>query len=371
MKFKRIVATGEPGFLYRRQYLFQALSPHFERFDTLPCGEFYSLELLDRIANFLFKVAYRFSVSQADRWFQKNPRAYRIKSRNAERKIRQLQPPPDLVFHVFGLFAPFWDSFEIPYTLYLDYTMALAAQNWPQWAPFSTPEALAAWMACERQTYRRAYRIFAISQRVKSSLIEDYGIEGDRIIVVGSAPNFNEPYELEKPLGSQQILFNASDFERKGGDLVLAAFPQVKKALPNATLTIVGRQLNLSLSEGVSNPGRIGSREAMRDLFVRSDLVLSPSYCDPFPIFVMEAMSHGVPCIVSNRDGMPEIVNDRDNGRVLPIQDPELLAEYIIEVLGNLKQLKRYSQAAKQTIKTRLNWPTIADKMLLSLSETP
>lgn len=288
-------------------------------------------------------------------------------SKKIEHKIRQLEYVPDFIFHVFGLYCPLWNKVDIPYVMYLDYTMALAKKNWPLWVPFINHREYETWIYCEGKAYKRAHHLFSMSNLVKSSLIEDYGIEANQITVVGSSGNFLEPYEGEKMFGNKQILFNGSDFKRKGGDLVLEAFKKVKQALPEARLVIIGKKLSIH-EDGIDNPGRISSHLDMRDLFLKSDLVVAPGYCDPFPTFLMEAMNYGVPCIVSANDGMPEIVDNEVNGIVIHQPTSDLLANHIINLLGNISILKTMSQNARHKVKTKFNWNVIAKNILQVLS---
>ncbi|HIK26998.1 MAG: glycosyltransferase family 4 protein [Oscillatoriaceae bacterium SKW80] len=364
MKIRKVVVTGAPNFIYRYQFLLKAIASHYEHLEYLPCGErFYSSPFANTIAELVYKIIYKFSLSTADRLFQKNQRAYIAKSRQAEQKIGKLKFTPDLVFQIFGMFSPFWERSDIPYAMYLDYTMALAIKNWSPWAPFKNSQEREAWLECERQTYQKAFHIFPMSNVVKSSLIEDYGVEHQKITVVGSSGNFPEPYTGEKLFGSKQILFNGSDWERKGGDLVVEAFKQVKKVIPEAKLVIIGKKVN-KRGEGINNPGKIRSLSELHDLFLKSDLVVAPSYCEPFQEFLLEAMNYGVPCIVSDRDGMPEIVDQEINGMIIEQLTPEALAKNIVTLLNNPERLACMSEAARQKIKTKFNWNSIAEKIV-------
>lgn len=56
------------------------------------------------------------------------------------------------------------------------------------------------------------------------------------------------------------------------------------------------------------------------------DVFISLSLAENFPLTVAEATATGVPVICSSSGGMPEIVNDGENGRV--ITEDELLLEY-------------------------------------------
>ena len=297
----------------------------------------------------------------------KNSQTFIEKSRWIERQIRQLRDQPDFVLHVFSMYSPFWDQFDIPYGMYLDYTMTLVHKNWAPWAPFATPEKLSDWLSCERLAYERAAYLFTMSRLVKSSLVDDYGISPEKITVVGSFPNRHTIYKGEKKFGSKQILFNGAEFERKGGDLVLEAFKLVKQALPEAKLVVIGTKLKATAA-GVDYLGRITSLEDMRQLFLKSDLLLAPGRCDPFPSFVIEAMNYGVPCIVSGNDGMPEIVDHGINGLVIDPATPEVIAEKIINLMGDLPTLTSMSHQARQKVKTQLNRHVIAAKIMNTIS---
>lgn len=367
MAIKNILVTGESVFLERHQLLFQAMSEHFDRIQFLPrSSEWYEAELPRRIIK-LFYALQTLSWSKANAIFQKNKQAFILKSQRAEAQIRALEHQPDLVFHVFSTYSPFWHQFELPYAMYLDYTVALAERNWPGWACFTNSQHRESWLECERLVYDRAQHIFTMSHVVKKSLIKDYDITDAKITVVGSSGDFIETYQGEKTFGSKQILFNGSDFPRKGGELVLSAFKQVRKAIPEAKLIIIGKKLSLK-EEGIENPGHISDRSQLRELFLNTDLVVAPAYCDPFPTFLMEAMNYGIPCIVSAKDGMPEIVDDKVNGIAIAEITPEILADRIIYLLNNPSTLAAMSEAAREKVKNKLNWKHIANNIAKVLS---
>lgn len=366
MEIKKVVVTGDAGFLYRHQFVFEAMSLYFDNLECLPSGELYEAKLLKIVMKALYGITYLVSPSRASR-FRKNSQAFITRSQQTERKIRQLKYPPDFVFHVFSMYCPFWDKFDIPYAMYLDYTMSLAERNWSPWAPFTNSKEFDSWVDCERIAYERARYLFTMSNLVKSSLVKDYGIKAEKITVVGSSGNFQTPYEGDKTFGSKQILFNGSDFERKGGDFVVAAFKQLRKTLPEAKLVIIGKKLPIR-ENGIDNPGRISSFTEMRNLFLETDLVVAPARCDPFPTFLMEAMNYGVPCIVSASDGMPEIIDDGVNGIVIAQPTPHVLANQIANLLGDRAALTSMSQQARQKVKSQLNWNDIAKNISQVLS---
>jgi glycosyltransferase involved in cell wall biosynthesis len=355
MDISNILISGERQFINRHRPLFTVIASKFDH-----CEYLYEQSFDVAFLNPLVKIFNKLRYIVSPTW-ETTAKAFIAKSNRAERKIRQLKNKPDFVLHVFGMYAPFWNQFDIPYGMYLDYTAALANRSQPPSPEFSK------WKNCERSMYARAYHLFAMSHLVKSSLIEDYGIAPEKVTVVGSFANHHPLYEGEKKFGSKQIMFNGSDFERKGGDIVLKAFKQVKQVLPEAKLVVIGKKLDIS-DVGVISPGKISSLDQMRELFLETDLILAPARCDPFPSFLIEAMNYGIPCIVSGNDGMPEIVDHDVSGLVIDPPVPEIIAENTINLLNNPLKLADMSQQARQKVRNQLNCDLVAKKIMQVLS---
>ncbi|MBD2776042.1 glycosyltransferase family 4 protein [Iningainema sp. BLCCT55] len=366
MIYKKILVTGEALFLERHQFLFQAMSTHINNLQFLPrSNEWYETQI-PRITLKSILTLLTGSLRKANALFQKNKLAFILKSKRAEYEIHKMKSKPDLVFHLFGTYSPFWDKFDIPYVMYLDYTVALAERNWSEWANFINHQQRQSWLDCENLVYQRAKHIFCMSNIVKQSLIQDYELDSQKITVVGSSGDFIENYNGEKTLGTKRILFNGSDFKRKGGDLVLNAFQKVKQVIPEAKLVIIGKRISVN-EDGVENPGHI-SRSDIHNLFLTTDLVVAPAFCDPFPTFLLEAMNYGIPCIVSANDGMPEIIEHEVNGIVIEQLTADMLASHIINLLSNPLRLESMSQAARSKVKTKFNWNNIAQQIVKTLS---
>jgi glycogen synthase len=369
MKIKNILVTGEPLFLDRHQFLFTELSNYVDRLNLLPRdSEWYEARPITLLIK-AFYAARIGSISNANTLFQKNQQAFALKSKRAEYQISQLKSPPDLVLHLFSTYSPFWSRSDIPYAMYLDYTMALAEKNWKPWACFINGKERNTWFELEQRTYSRSKHLFAMSNVVKNSLIADYSIAADKITVVGASSLFTKLYEGKKTFGTQQILFNGSDFTRKGGDVLFKAFTIVKKMLPNAKLVTIGKKIATSIP-GIEVLGNVSASE-LENIFLKTDLVVAPARCEPFGIFLIDAMSYGVPCIVANGDGngITEFLDPDVDGIVLHELSPELLAHYIIRLLTNPAALILMSQAAQLKVRTQLNWNTIAKTIAQTIAK--
>jgi glycogen synthase len=366
---KNILVTGEHVFIDRHKSLFLEMAKHLHEVEFLPREtEWFENKIIRKLIKSLYTIR-MLSRSKANSLFEKNEKAFILKSQHAEHQINQLENTPDCVFHIFGTYSPFWKRSDIPYAVYLDYTMALAEKAWTPWATFSSRKEQEAWFKCETQLYEHSHHLFTMTDLVKKSLIEDYGIDEQKITTVGLASLFRESYEGVKTFGTQRIIFNGSDFERKGGDIVIKAFEIVKKKLPNSSLTVIGKQLKTSI-EGIENPGAISSQTELEELFLSADLAVAPARCEPTGVFIVDAMRCGVPCIVSANDwnGIPEFLEHGVDSIIINQLHPELLAENIISLLGNASSLESMSQAARNKVKTQLNWNAIANKIVQTLS---
>nr|WP_295106797.1 glycosyltransferase [uncultured Caulobacter sp.] len=80
------------------------------------------------------------------------------------------------------------------------------------------------------------------------------------------------------------------------------------------------------------------------------DLFAFPSHQEGFPLTLLEAMSVGLPVVATEIDGPNEILKDGANGRLVPNDDPDRLAEALGELISDREAAKRYGEAARQLV---------------------
>src|SRR5439155_15177290 len=64
----------------------------------------------------------------------------------------------------------------------------------------------------------------------------------------------------------------------------------------------------------------------------RWDVFVLPSRTDAFPLASLEAMAAGVPIVASSVDGIPEQITHLEHGVLVPPEDVEALAEWIVRL---------------------------------------
>ncbi|MCE7903395.1 MAG: glycosyltransferase [Gammaproteobacteria bacterium PRO9] len=73
------------------------------------------------------------------------------------------------------------------------------------------------------------------------------------------------------------------------------------------------------------------------------------------PVSAMEAMATGLPVIATRHSGIPELVRDRENGRLADERDAAGLARAISETLASTADYARYATAARSLVETDFN----------------
>jgi glycosyltransferase involved in cell wall biosynthesis len=174
------------------------------------------------------------------------------------------------------------------------------------------PAAVRRWAARQARACRVAQVCCLSTSWARQSVIDDYQVAADRVRVVGMG---HRPRVLPGPgrdHSSPRYLFVGIDWGRKNGDQVLAAFAQVRRTHPKATLDVVGNHPRLDLA-GVVGHGFLPRErpEAQRQLdrlFQRATAFVLPSRFDPSPIAYLEAASAGLPVIATTEGGAGELL---------------------------------------------------------------
>ena len=87
----------------------------------------------------------------------------------------------------------------------------------------------------------------------------------------------------------------------------------------------------------------LGHKDNIEQLYGAMDVFVLSSVAEGMPRAILEAMAAGVPCIATQVGGIPEILPNRDVGRLVPARDSNALATAMIDIAnvpaGQLGQL--------------------------------
>jgi glycosyltransferase involved in cell wall biosynthesis len=118
---------------------------------------------------------------------------------------------------------------------------------------------------------------------------------------------------------------------QKGQDLLLEAWPAVRRAVPGAVATLVGDGPDLAAlrSRGVEGVRFFGPSNDVPAWLAAADVVVQPSRWEGMALILLEAMARGRSVVAAAADGVRESLAD-DAGAIVPIGDPGSLATAII-----------------------------------------
>ena len=221
-----------------------------------------------------------------------------------------------------------------------------------------------------RLTYlnRRVDRIVCVSDAVRAYLLS-MGIPESRLVTIykGHDPNWYEAdtppplAEFGIPEDAFTVCFVGNMRPVKGAEVLLDAAERLP-APHNIHILMVGEVRDRRVQRRIDSgrlPGFvhfIGFREDASALTGACDAFVMPSVArEGLPRAVLEAMIQGVPAIVSDVGGMPELVIDGESGIVVPPRDAGRLAEAITTLRSDTDRRDRLGTAAKQRIRTHFN----------------
>lgn len=199
----------------------------------------------------------------------------------------------------------------------------------------------------ERDCFLAASHIVCWSETARTSVIDDYGIDSNRVSVVrpGVSSRALPPRRLDLPSGKLRLLFVGNDFERKGGHDLVSVFRDHLRA--SCVLDMVSNGIDaLPQIEGLQLHKGLGPTSTMLlQLYADADVFVMPTYEDAFGLVYVEAMAAGLPCIGSDVLAVPELVKDGVTGLTVRAGDRVALHR-AIETLRDNKPLRQHMAEA-------------------------
>lgn len=208
---------------------------------------------------------------------------------------------------------------------------------------------------------------FIVPSKYTAQIMIDRGIKPNQIHVVPYGLDIERFSGLQHNMlddkdGVFRVLFVGSVIPRKGVHYLIQAWESLQ--LPNSELIIIGRCLDPSYQGLIKNMikrtrVRFISHLPQIDLwqyYHQADLYVLPSISDSFALVVTEAMAAGLPVIVSDSTGAGELIQNNQEGFILPTGNCDALAEKIRWCYQHREHCKMMGQLASQSVQ-KYTWP--------------
>jgi glycosyltransferase involved in cell wall biosynthesis len=168
--------------------------------------------------------------------------------------------------------------------------------------------------------------------------------------------------------GRLRVLFAGSMTQRKGLADLFAALRQLRRA--DIELVVLGSPLAPMAFYHRELPGFSHAAPRPHDevltLMRTCDVLCLPSIVEGRALVVAEAMSQGLPVVVTSHTGTADVVEDGKNGFLVPIRNPEALAEKLAWCAEHRSALPEMGEAA-QASAARVTWLAYGRTILTAL----
>ena len=260
-------------------------------------------------------------------------------------------------------------SYELPIAHWATARRLLAeeAERHPEWEPTLESTREPEEKLCQKEEeLKLADRITCPSQFVLDSIpLEISQKTPCQVSPFGSPPC--EPVDFERSTQSDtlRLLFVGSMSQRKG----LADLFEAMKLLRGEpiSLTILGQPsmpmefYRKQFSEFAYFPPC--PNQKVRDMMKAHDALVLPSIVEGRALVQQEALSCGLPIIVTPNAGGEDLVEEGITGHIVPIRSPEKIAEAIRAMIENIN-LKEEIQQLCQKKATQYTWANYAQNII-------
>jgi glycosyltransferase involved in cell wall biosynthesis len=158
---------------------------------------------------------------------------------------------------------------------------------------------------------------------------------------------------------------------KKGFDILIRACGELRRRGIAFELVLLGggelhdELLALAREQGIGDRvWMLGSRPqrdvieqlAAAEIFALSPVVLPDGDRDGIPNVLLEAMAAGVPVVATTVSGIPEVVTDGQSGRLVPPQQPGLVADALAQLLTDPAMRARLGEAGRRHVREHASW---------------
>ena len=247
----------------------------------------------------------------------------------------------------------------------------------------------------EKEIVREADRIIAQCPSERSELVEDYGTNPNKIVLIPSAVNTR----IFKPVArdaarrrigldmhEKVIVYVGRMLPRKDIRNVIRALAillrnsEKSEGSPPTSLRLmvvggesmepdpiatpeIGELQKLVTELGVTEYVRfIGKRqpEELRDYYCAGDIAVTTPWYEPFGLTPLEAMACGRPVIGSAVGGITYTIKDGETGFLVPPRDPEALADRLQLLFSQPELSTQMGLAARKRVEREFTWSITA-----------
>lgn len=211
--------------------------------------------------------------------------------------------------------------------------------------------------ANERKMYSLVHHVVCLCQSTYDLLQEVYNVPKNKISLIPNGFSIEreaqaDRMKIRKKLGilpdEKVLLFSGRPVKAKGIFELLDAFEIVWKENPKIRLVIAGQVFNLNeyvshIAESATHVCYTGlvSKERINEWYRAADIGILPSYTEQCSYTALEMMTHKLPMITTDGNGLKDMFIDKKSAVIIPANPDSLTEDLVKAIQQMLKSSKR------------------------------
>jgi len=231
-------------------------------------------------------------------------------------------------------------------------------------APFKIlSKKLFLWL--EKLTAPKKRKIICVSQNDKNLWLKNKAALEEKLVVVRNGLNLENIVFLEKEKARQDLTLPqdakiigciANFYPEKGLSYLIEAANILKQKNIDPIFALIGdgkerKDLEEKIKKyHLENFLLLGRKSNAVQYLKAFDLLVLPSVKEGLPYVILEAMAAGLPIVASRIGGIPEMIEEGQNGFLTEPRDAQALAQKIAEILENPAIAQKFGQVSKEKL---------------------
>lgn len=240
-------------------------------------------------------------------------------------------------------------------------------------------------LAMERAIASFSDVIISLSETEKDDLVKYYAVDGRKVRVIPGGVDLSDFKRMDENKAREATRVEKDAFIalfvgrlewRKGVATLLEAAAEAKKRIPELKVVVAGGKIfgrranledlqelerlkaiaeSLGITDSVKFTGSINHSDLPK-YYSSADVLVVPSYYEPFGLVALEGMASSLPVVASNVGGLSKIIVDGRNGLLFPPNDAKSLARHIVRLRRDPALANYLGDAARKDAESSYSW---------------
>lgn len=204
-----------------------------------------------------------------------------------------------------------------------------------------------------RNSFKYSRKVFFLNKDDKKEFIERKLVKEEQCEIVPGIGVDLEKFSQKPIKNAKTFLMIARMLKTKGVLEYCQAARVVKQKYPNAVFNYLGGEGTVTIADiqeyiDDGSMHYLGMTKDVRPYLEECSVYVLPSYREGVSVSIMEAQATGRAVITTQTNGCRDMIDDGENGFLVPVGNSEKLAEKMLWFLGNPQEVERMGKNGRK-----------------------